>query len=381
MSEAPNVKPVSISGDGSPNTSENSENSENSCIPKKVIIDPDGDLSLKVWEHGKFGWFQLKVSEPIILVVCSRTMSRASPVWKKLLYGGFAESKQPCESGKAEWLVELPEDNPRAMTTILNIIHSRFKYLPRVSESIGVNDLYELTVLTDKYDLTTILRPWATNWMEAMHKIRDSWSSPPFLITDLWRHIWIAWEMGDLEHLKRTAKQMILYLPEDRLGMVKVGQQTSKPNNIGVLQPPGLEDVIKEGRLRSINGLLKLFQDIINRLIAYPDTAGYKAVCSSTGYISKDCEAYMLGVLIKSLSRAGLWPIPEASHYSQSMDNLRTTLKHLDVRNRFPYHSECDPMPDRKTGIDKYINTVEVQLAENQLRHMEKQAKKSGLLS
>ncbi|KAI1637797.1 hypothetical protein F4809DRAFT_603385 [Biscogniauxia mediterranea] len=347
--------------------------------PKMVVLDPDGDLSFLVGQNQPNASWGLKAEGPIIFVVCSRTVSRASPVWKTLLYGGFAESKRPITSNSSEWLVELPEDNPKAMSTILNIIHSRFENLPRISDSISLVDLYQLTVLTDKYDLTTVLRPWATSWMHSLHDSNDYWAN--FLLpgANLRRHLWIAWELGDLDHLRKTAKEMIL----THTGNIS----QSKPGDITfnltshILDIPGLEDMVREERLRGIDSLLKPFKDLIDRLLQKPDTPGHKTVCSvPVNYYgsAKHCDAAMLGVVIRSLSWAGLWPIPEASLFLGSMRDLATILKSLDTGSCFPSHS-CQPLPDRNAQIDKQISAFEVQLAESQLRHIENQAKKSGL--
>ncbi|RYP86788.1 hypothetical protein DL770_004859 [Monosporascus sp. CRB-9-2] len=81
----------------------------------------------------------------VTYVVCSKTLSSSSPVFKRLLYGGFAESKKP-EAG-SQWAVYLPEDEPTPMKTILNIAHGRFDQVPIKWDT--VKDLYLLTVLTD----------------------------------------------------------------------------------------------------------------------------------------------------------------------------------------------------------------------------------------
>ncbi|KAI1486911.1 hypothetical protein F5X96DRAFT_652594 [Biscogniauxia mediterranea] len=347
--------------------------------PKKVVLDPDGDLSFLVGHNQPEASWGLMTEEPIIFVVCSRTVSRASPVWKTLVYGVFAESKRPNTSNSSEWLIELPEDNPKAMSTILNIIHSRFENLPRISDSINVVDLYHLTVLTDKYDLTTVLRPWATSWMQSLHDSNDYGANPPsHASANLRRHLWIAWELGDLDHLRKAAKEMILTDTGD-ISRSKPGDITSNLTS-HILDIPGLEDMVRKERLRGIKSLLKPFKDLIDRLLQQPDTPGHKTVCSTIDYFgsSKNCDAAMLGVVIRSLSWAGLWPIPETSLFLGSMRDLATKLKFLDTKSCFPNHS-FQPMRDLNAQIDKQISDLEVQLAESQLRHIENQAKKSGL--
>ncbi|KAI0450809.1 hypothetical protein F5B21DRAFT_507792 [Xylaria acuta] len=110
-----------------------------------TVIDPDGDLSLKDADADADDHHDHDHELP-----------------NTLLYGGFAESRPSDASPAEDWVVALPDDNPKAMAIILNIIHSRFELVPRTTNLISTEDLYQLTVLTDKYDLTGLLRLWAS---------------------------------------------------------------------------------------------------------------------------------------------------------------------------------------------------------------------------
>ncbi len=83
-----------------------------------IYLDTDGDLRLRVGSETGDG-----VQD---FVVCSRTMGRSSPVWKAMLFGGFKESR-PTEG---EWVVPLPEEQPKALLAVLNIIHGIFTKVP-----------------------------------------------------------------------------------------------------------------------------------------------------------------------------------------------------------------------------------------------------------
>ncbi|RYP37003.1 hypothetical protein DL767_003158 [Monosporascus sp. MG133] len=160
---------------------------EKDSPPEIIAIDADGDLHLTVGQH--------QHRRAVTYVVCSKALSRSSPVFKRLLYGGFAESKKPEAGG--QWTVCLPEDEPAPMKIILNIAHGRFDQVPIKWDT--VKDLYLLTVLTDKYDLTHLLRPWAQGWMRAIRTTYDEekegkWSYPPSEIAP--QCLWIAWELG-----------------------------------------------------------------------------------------------------------------------------------------------------------------------------------------
>lgn len=88
------------------------------------------------------------------------------------------------------WVVELPEDPTYPMEIILDIIHGRFERIP---QTLGLKDLRDLLVLTKKYDMTGIVRPWCSQWIQAARN--------PYLGTDdILRSLLIAYELGD-EHL------------------------------------------------------------------------------------------------------------------------------------------------------------------------------------
>ena len=85
--------------------------SDSTATPnRRVVMDPDGDLILLVG-------CETQSPEQEVLV-CSRSMRRASPVWKKMLYGNFKEAKP----AQGQWTVSLPDDEPEPMLTILHAV-------------------------------------------------------------------------------------------------------------------------------------------------------------------------------------------------------------------------------------------------------------------
>jgi hypothetical protein len=148
---------------------------------KVTYLDSSGDLRLQVGP------------EKENYVVCSKTMERTSAVWKKMLTGGFAESKPL--NPETEWVVTLPEDKPESMLIVLNIIHSRFSLVP---EKLALLDLYHVLVLTEKYDITELIRPWARDWLNSVRKTKS-----PLLM-------WIAWALGDATMFVMIADMLVM---------------------------------------------------------------------------------------------------------------------------------------------------------------------------
>ncbi|GKT51941.1 uncharacterized protein ColSpa_12122 [Colletotrichum spaethianum] len=129
------------------------------------VFDSNGDLYFQV---GKDVEEKTKT-----YFVCSKALARASAVFDKMLYGGFAESRpaDACDS----WTVELPEDRQEPMELLLHIVHGRFEMVP---DQLELTRLYQFLVVVEKYDATGVTRPWARGWMEA---VKTSMQNPLLL--------------------------------------------------------------------------------------------------------------------------------------------------------------------------------------------------------
>lgn len=59
--------------------------------------------------------------------------------------------------------VELPDDDPTAVTIVCTIGHLRFDDLPL---SLTLRELHESATFCDKYDTTALVRLWLKPWIE-----------------------------------------------------------------------------------------------------------------------------------------------------------------------------------------------------------------------
>ncbi|KAI0483772.1 hypothetical protein F4859DRAFT_474091 [Xylaria cf. heliscus] len=355
------------------------------------IIDPDGDLSLKVGETKCIYMsrgaapsdddpnHEHEHEVPVIYVVCSRTLSRASPVWKKLLYGGFAESKPSCASSASDWVVELPDDNPKAMATILNIIHSRFTSIPRITDLINLEDFYQLTVLTDKYDLTAILRPWAPVWMRSAKEKHESWgrNNTGPVTSDLERLLWIAWEMGDINLFKNVSRDLVLNCSVDANGDLQnnTGEEVV-PLFGSTLEPSGQHDTLKSARLNIIKNALAIYDDAIAKLLKQDQPGKQEKVRCKRKDGIWECEAGLLGTMIKSLAESGYWPLPVANDVRVNIIDLLDILKTIRINS--PLHPECNGVSRRDRRFSK-LESVSGLASSSADARMAKQAAKSGV--
>lgn len=169
-----------------------------------TIFDGDGDLQLEFGDdasgHKKGSKKRARDAEepqnptPVqVYVVCSKTLSRASKPFKTMLYGPFAESKNQQKDPESPWKVNLPDDDPKTFAVLMNIIHNKFTLVPK---TMSRDELFKITVLTDKYAMTDVLHPWATSWITPLADIKIN--KAQFASGDE-RCLWIAWELGHQE--------------------------------------------------------------------------------------------------------------------------------------------------------------------------------------
>ncbi|KAI1329191.1 hypothetical protein F5Y16DRAFT_366979 [Xylariaceae sp. FL0255] len=343
--------------------------------PNEIVIDPDGDLRLKVGQPKCI--IPLESSDdgcsdhsdllsdsddedcdyhehllPIIYRVCSKTLSRASRVRKVLLYGGFSESRASCASG-SDWIVELPDDDSGAMFLALNIIHSRFESIPRATDVIDIEKLYRITVLTDKYDLAHILRPWASTWMEHLRKkrhLQKKQKGPP-IILDLERMLWISWELGDQSFFTSIARCIVRYSCANAAGDLQNnnGLEMTKLFS-ATLEPPGMYDLIKPARLSLISTLYTPFTDLFVSLLSKQSRCCKAEPQSSENW---KCERTMLGNLTATLVEGDCWPSLTPATSEKSAYEICKELEKAETASLLPgdQHSDCIGMPDQKDRL------------------------------
>ncbi|EGO59360.1 hypothetical protein NEUTE1DRAFT_145391 [Neurospora tetrasperma FGSC 2508] len=205
---------------------------ENSTLPhgNVINIDAEGDLLLDVG-----GDEDSESSQPQRLRVCSSTLRRHSPVWKQMLFGPWKESK-PANVKSEEWIVKLPGDSVKPLQIVLNIIHGRFSQIPH---SLDLDELYNLLIFTNKYDLTATLRPWCVQWAVVAHGDLSS--------EDTLKSLFVAWELGD-ENLfaLRIEEISVNTSPQDSFPSIQAVNLFRKPGLAGGSEAEDEEWIVLE---------------------------------------------------------------------------------------------------------------------------------------
>jgi hypothetical protein len=188
-----------------------------------IYIDMDGDLRLRVADSD---------SDVQDYIVCSAAMRRASKVWKKMLFGGYKESR-PVD---CEWLVSLPEDNPEPLLVVLNIIHGNFGSVPAKPSLV---ELYGILEVTNKYDMSGVVRPWAATWME---NTKETYMQDGAYLPEL---VFIAWELGDTEFFDALTHRVVRECWKDEEGNL-VGEDGRSLAEV-LIHPPHLYGKRRQG--------------------------------------------------------------------------------------------------------------------------------------
>lgn len=151
---------------------------------KTIILHTPSDLTLNVGDPSQ------KVYH---IHVNAQTMRMMSPVWSTMLdpAKGWKESSSNT--------LDLDDDDPDALLVLLQIAHLKFKDIKRVTH---VDELFQLAILCDKYDVTALIGPFLKAWIDGMQ------TTCPTESLDKW--LFIAWVFGMIKIYKAIAKSISL---------------------------------------------------------------------------------------------------------------------------------------------------------------------------
>ncbi|KAJ4996048.1 hypothetical protein K4K48_009130 [Colletotrichum sp. SAR 10_66] len=220
-------------------------------------FDSRGDLTLKVGDSSDQ---KLCVYE---FVVCSRSLARWSSVFRAMLFTGFAESRPKDD---APWTIEMPEDSVSPVFLLLSIVHGHFQHIPK---SLPQDHLYQLLVVTEKYDMTQTLSPWASAWFQPYAATNKSSSDGEEIV------MWISWELGHEGTFCNSAKNLLLKSKINDEGEL-LDSNSIALSTYTFLEPPGILETIAATRATVIHEMTRVLYDAIE--VALKNDKGVQAV-------------------------------------------------------------------------------------------------------
>jgi hypothetical protein len=120
-----------------------------------VPLDPEGDVILVMTASGAMEATEDGASS---FLVSSKVLGLASPVFAKMFGPNFIEGQQVRRGERPS--IEL-EDDPKAMQTLLRILHHKLADVPLY---MAPKPLMDLAILADKYNCLETFRPWSMAW-------------------------------------------------------------------------------------------------------------------------------------------------------------------------------------------------------------------------
>ena len=147
-----------------------------------TIIDPDGDRSILV--------------DTKVFLVSSSAMGLASKIWKKLLArdSPFREG-----SGSRDDPVTFEGDDLESMTILIHAAHLQFDQVPA---TLSFHGLLDVAIACDKYDISTLIRPWVSKWIDHALSLNKTAKHEGWLL--------IAWTFGIESLFERASKWLVM---------------------------------------------------------------------------------------------------------------------------------------------------------------------------
>lgn len=189
---------------------------------KPITFDQYGDLSLLVGKN----------PHSRVILVDSRALCRASPVFRKMLRGSFAE-QQPTNG--EDWVVKLPEDKPTVIATLCDLCHGQATQTLR---SPSFRSLYDIVVAADKYDMIRCLRLVTRRWLT---RYFQTFPGKPLDIPETFNLLLVAGHLGDVALTKKVIGKIANNVHLDTSGNLTHGE-SSMP--VEEYAEPNLFDVI-----------------------------------------------------------------------------------------------------------------------------------------
>lgn len=322
---------------------------------KKVAYHEDADLEIKVRESD---------GEEAVYAVCSRALETASRVWKQ----GVPS--------------EMESDSAFALSVIFSIAHYKFQNVP---QRLSDGELYDVALATEKSQTTSLLVPFVRNWL-AETTSTDSFPNGAD------KTLVAGWVLGQAQWVSRALSQCAYNASITADGTLLDSE--GKPWNAQPV-PSEVLDLIASVRLAAVTQIIKAVSDPVSKLLSpqsYPDEEiRYCHAQTSDESVREECEELQLGSAIMGLTKARLWPPPEASRIKTSPAELARAYTSVKIRRyltpglRFQEgeaaedtHAQCGF--GHQAEIEKTLNQP-AQLTPGVVQELETRAKRSGVYS
>ncbi|KAL2071714.1 hypothetical protein VTL71DRAFT_12949 [Oculimacula yallundae] len=297
----------------------------------------------------------------INMLVSSKHMKLSSPVFRAMLQrDGFKEGQILEATGSVE--IPLPDDDPEAMTILLDVVHGRNRMVPR---KVTLKTLTAIAVLADKYQMVEVLEAFSNSWIKRLKpKLPTEYLEAEDELS-IFRWLKISWVFSKAKEFKAMTRLM-----------EQGGYSTMEQYAVGALAVPSIIiDAVMERREEALSECYLLIDQTIQR---YQRS---EVLCPRDDiHLAPACDALLLGSLLKSVSSLGLYPAPEAPYDGVSFDEVEALLSDLSVQalcdrirpymegNEFiPAHGLKDVIQERIAGISERLAGLDLKEFKSQV--------------
>ncbi|KAK3349622.1 hypothetical protein B0T25DRAFT_610517 [Lasiosphaeria hispida] len=335
-------------------------------LPRKATAyHTDADMYIKVCQAEGFALYK----------VHSDLIAAASPVWRKMVYGGSFPRR-----GAGKWVVDMlgPEDKAFGLDVIFSIIHYKFHEIPLRPD---VSQLCDIAAVVEKYQCAHLLVPYMKEWVTGLnwHIVMSNGNY------DGEKTMYLTWVLGEGRWFSRVVGKVACQSTIDDDGnLLNASGQRWKDQQL----PDYIINLMATIRMDALNKLIPAIDIPFQELLTAPAENVLK-FCKSkdaTDDIKEQCQLQQLGSLLSGLTVARLMPLPSPEKYNGSVSELAGKLEkikvgHFKLPNTKPHsdtHSKCGI--HHKQAVADAMPAF-VQLSGKIIQQLKTRAEKSGAFS
>ncbi|KAK6592890.1 hypothetical protein H4I96_11488 [Botrytis cinerea] len=293
------------------------------AILETVEEDADGNVNVSEVVEREKEKNKQELKE-IHMLVSSKHMVLVSPVFKAMLqWSSFKEGYSTKAHGKVE--VPLPDDDPDAMRILVDIVHCHHKDVPR---KVKLSLLTHLAILVDKYRLHEAVQIYSDMWIsQAKKKFPSSMAEDGIEVCLQWLCIsWVFEKARDFTSMTRIFQQ------ESTTSLAEM----IRDSNWDIPVPGSVIENIEQDRIRALDEAISALRDTIENYQTSTLVCRGRPSHLSAEQIpqhNKQCDAMVLGMLIKEAIYHNLYPLPAAPYTGHSFISIYDSFQNFEITN------------------------------------------------
>lgn len=297
-----------------------------------AVVDPEGDVVLVIPTDKGKARFQINSSTLCVASSVFRAMMGRHSQFKEARVLASARADANC----IPYELTLEDDNQNALAVVLRIIHLKNYLVPK---QVDEDQLYEVAVICDKYDVSIALMLWADRWITAL--VPNESASPPTVIGHKWLFISYVFARKELFH--KLSKELILTATtatDDSTALVMTAKDGSEMNEY---IPDSILIGIATCRQQSIERMM----DRVHRAVDTYSKPGSNALQCKKPEKQEACDSLVLGFLIRAFTSKGVYPIASSEVMHTCVRDIKGILDDMT----FPTNVYCGEGAVLSTGV------------------------------